>query len=70
MTKYRVTIDHQATRYVPDPNSEGVASTVPEHTWENDALLEGDEKLIAGALRAQADKIDPPKPHTRGGGDY
>lgn len=69
MSKYKVTVDLQVTKYVPDPNSEGVANNMPANSWENQAVIEGDEKIVAGALRAMAEKIDPTKPHTRGG-DY
>lgn len=66
MAKYRVTLDQQERRIVPDLKSSDRPNHSSENYWKNEAVVEGDEKVVAGALRAMADKIDPPKSFIRG----
>jgi len=69
MSRYRLVFDKQETRIVPDLKSTDRPNHGSEKYWDNQATLEGDETVIAGALRAMANKIDPPKSNTRSG-DY
>lgn len=63
MAKYKVTLASHVREYVQPKNDAQFGEHIEK--WQLDAELMGDEKVIAGALRAMADQIDPPKSVTR-----
>lgn len=63
MARYKVTFCEQVREYVPPKGQMEGGDYI--QSWQVNAELMGDEKVIAGALRAMADQIDPPKSVTR-----
>jgi hypothetical protein len=64
---YRVRIEENSWRFVPDPRSDTPAGNYKE-SWKDIAHVEGTGKLVADALRSLANQLDPPKPILRGTG--
>ncbi len=60
---YRVLLAERITTYVPSEEP-GSTKASKRHEWEETAAIQGEAVVVAGALRAMADKLDPPKTTT------
>lgn len=61
---YRVTLEEK--QVVSIDSDTGKPYDQPQQTWVTQATVQGGPEVVAGALRAMADKISPPKPAMRG----
>lgn len=60
MATYRLTFEERKTTFTPDPKSD-TPKHFTNHEYVPIAAAEADDKVMAGTLRALADKLDPPK---------
>lgn len=60
---YRLTFEERKTTYTPDSKSD-TPKHFENHQYVPIAVAETDEKVMAGMLRALANKLDPPKDET------